>query len=147
MPGMVLADSSRHADWNADQKIKPDISAYFEQPTPEPSSPDFRYRQKDEASGKLNPLQWLAMILFIEMKATDGDDPFDDVKTHRFLKDGDPQYAIYRGQLAQYATQLFRHQHRRSVYNILLCEKHFRLMRWDRAGQFFALVYHHSIKT
>ena len=93
---------------------------------------------------------WFEDGLVIEFKKSSTMDPFyttEELKAmgadkkpeagekpvHSFAKLNDDAARI-RGQLAIYATQVFDHQHRTHLFQILVCGRHARFIFWDHSG-------------
>lgn len=89
--------------------------------------------------------------LFIEVKATSAQDPFNDFPKsatsnapvdpgrpvradHQFLKQGADDIHKRRGQLIAYAADACAKQHRHSYFSLLICQDRARFFFWDRSG-------------
>lgn len=77
---------------------------------------------------------WADQVIAVEFKShKTTHDPFDD----RVDSNVEAQAATrkkVRGQLIDYAEQIFRYQHRTELYMLLVMERRFRFLRWDRSG-------------
>ncbi len=91
----------------------------------------------DTADNSVPPsFSWHQPGLFIEF-AKNGDPFYDspaDWKEHRTIEKDDFRSAETRGKLALYAREVFYHQHRTHLFQLLIFGDEVRFIRWDRAG-------------
>lgn len=83
---------------------------------------------------------WQLVLLYVEVKSASGSAPFA-TKGNDPDKD-DPtgvQSIMVRGQLEEYAGEIFEHQHRRSIFSVCVWRNYAHLIRWDRAGTWCAM--------
>ncbi|KAI0792408.1 hypothetical protein C8Q75DRAFT_804797 [Abortiporus biennis] len=77
-------------------------------------------------------------ISYIEVKYTSADFPFGVGPGEEFIpvnKDGVKRGGEEtRGQLTEYAAEMFRRQHRTFVFSVSISHQHAHLIRWDRQG-------------
>ena len=83
------------------------------------------------------PFDWHTHGLIAEFKDTAKQDPFYDLEQARefgTIERSDDTSYLVRGQLAQYASQLFNHQHRTHAFQLFVVGNYARFIYWDRAG-------------
>ena len=82
------------------------------------------------------PFDWHRYGLIFEFKKKGGD-PFRTVaaaQAEHGVEKPEPEFCQTRGQLAQYAAELFNHQHRTHAFQLLIAENDTRFLLWDRSG-------------
>lgn len=87
------------------------------------------------------PFDWHAHGLIVEFKSKTADDPFWlyseamalEPKQQKVQKTDEDSVQTL-GQLAQYAAEIFNHQHRTHAFQLLICGNSARFIYWDRAG-------------
>ncbi|KAI9060450.1 hypothetical protein FKP32DRAFT_1605331 [Trametes sanguinea] len=77
---------------------------------------------------------WADLMVAVEFKAHDtAKDPYDDRKDGVVDANAESRKQV-RGQIIQYAEQIFDYQHRTSLIMLLVVGRRFRFTRWDRSG-------------
>lgn len=77
---------------------------------------------------------WADQIVPVEFKSHKTEnDPYDDRSEDSPDADAIKRKEV-RGQLIDYAEEVFRYQHRTEVYMLLIMGQRFRFLRWDRSG-------------
>ncbi|KAH9849440.1 hypothetical protein C2E23DRAFT_888169 [Lenzites betulinus] len=114
-PGLKLAESQHAPDKEDESGLKVD-AAFFR--------PDF-------VPNDGRP-HWADQVICVEFKAQ-GNDPYDDRPTESLDASADKRKGV-RGQIIDYAEQVFLYQHRTALYMLLIVGKMFRMLRWDRSG-------------
>lgn len=87
------------------------------------------------------PFDWHRSGLAIEFKPNLGQDPFftaDEIAAQsageRHLTKPGPEHVKILGQLAQYAGEIFAHQHRTHLFQVLVVCNYARFLYWDRGS-------------
>ncbi|KAF4579732.1 hypothetical protein EYR36_001551 [Pleurotus pulmonarius] len=129
LPNHTLVDTFNHADPNSEKGagIRPDLSHY-----------------EHGLVLEEHPTTLDLVILAYEVKKARKEDIVNDtMKCTKPLPHNDCQApyektsqtsTITRGQLANYATQICRRQHRTHFYMVFIFHPFIRFIRWDRAG-------------
>ncbi|KAI0631751.1 hypothetical protein C8Q77DRAFT_158005 [Trametes polyzona] len=77
---------------------------------------------------------WADQMVAVEFKTHDTQkDPFDDRGEDTVEGDSNGRREV-RGQLIEYAEQVFKYQHRTALFMLLVLGRRFRFLRWDRSG-------------
>ncbi|KAI0641672.1 hypothetical protein C8Q79DRAFT_1014100 [Trametes meyenii] len=77
---------------------------------------------------------WADQVVAVEFKAHDtSKDPFDDRPNAKVDPDAEERKRV-RGQIIEYAEQIFRYQQRTFLFMLLVIGRRFRLLFWDRSG-------------
>ncbi|KAI0631757.1 hypothetical protein C8Q77DRAFT_158188 [Trametes polyzona] len=77
---------------------------------------------------------WADQMVAVEFKTHDKqNDPFDDQGEDTVEGDSNGRREV-RGQLIEYAEQVFKYQHRTALFMLLVMGRRFRFLRWDRSG-------------
>ncbi|KAI0641671.1 hypothetical protein C8Q79DRAFT_285646 [Trametes meyenii] len=77
---------------------------------------------------------WADQVVAVEFKAHDtSKDPFDDRPNTKVDPDAEERKRV-RGQIIEYAEQIFRYQQRTFLFMLLVIGRRFRLLFWDRSG-------------
>ncbi|RDX41986.1 hypothetical protein OH76DRAFT_1422789 [Lentinus brumalis] len=79
-------------------------------------------------------MSWAWAEVLIEVKRSRDNFPFlhtTNGRTAAFLPDGE-NHVLSRGQIADYAVEVFKYQHRHFVFTILILDDHARLVCFDR---------------
>ncbi|KAI0631793.1 hypothetical protein C8Q77DRAFT_1272687 [Trametes polyzona] len=79
---------------------------------------------------------WADQMVAVEFKrgANDTDrDPFDDRDDSKVDASAEGRKAV-RGQLIDYAENIFRYQHRTALFMLVIIGRRCRFLRWDRSG-------------
>ena len=87
--------------------------------------------------GRYAPFDWHTHGMVLEMKASSNADPFytlADAENNGTLEKSDEDSCLTQGQLAQYASELFNHQHRTHAFQLFIAGDYARFLYWDRAG-------------
>ncbi|KAF4602927.1 hypothetical protein EYR38_003331 [Pleurotus pulmonarius] len=128
LPEHTLVDTSNHSDPNAElgAKIRTDLGHYW-----------------NGVVSKKHPTLLDLMLIAYEVKKSHNEDIVNDTMecTISCPHDCECPYEItnptatrIRGQLANYATQICRRQHRTHFYMVFIFHPFVRFIRWDRAG-------------
>lgn len=128
LPDHALVDTSNHPDPNAEPgaKIRTDLGHYWK-----------------GVVSKKHPTMLNLMLIAYEVKKSHREDIVNDTMecTISCPHDCQSPYEItnptstrIRGQLANYATQICRRQHRTHFYMVFIFHPFVRFIRWDRAG-------------
>ncbi|KAH9932690.1 uncharacterized protein BXZ73DRAFT_77408 [Epithele typhae] len=138
-PGFVFYVTANRADQSGAKDdglnaVKPDICAY-------PEAFVARFHNQLDADGYAPTDMGLA-ALYIEVKKNETDDSFvrDWSPADAYLQP--PPISFTRstepdedlGQIINYASEIFKRQHRQHLFSVSLCGSKARLIRWDRAG-------------
>ncbi|KAI0641685.1 hypothetical protein C8Q79DRAFT_918917, partial [Trametes meyenii] len=77
---------------------------------------------------------WADQVVAVEFKTHDtSKDPFDDRPKLKVDPDAVERKKV-RGQIIEYAEQIFRYQQRTALFMLLIIGRRFRFLRWDRSG-------------
>ncbi|KAI0631772.1 hypothetical protein C8Q77DRAFT_1128759 [Trametes polyzona] len=79
---------------------------------------------------------WADQMVAVEFKRGGNDtdrDPFEDVCDNKVDADAEGRKKV-RGQLIDYAENIFRYQHRTALFMLLVIGRRCRFLRWDRSG-------------
>lgn len=94
--------------------------------------------EKDEEADERikGPADFYITELWAELKLSVNHDAFitDYSNTENIIDGSTPSSRETLGQITSYATAQLARQHRNSIFSLLICGKHARFIRWDRAG-------------
>ncbi|KAI0689808.1 hypothetical protein C8T65DRAFT_834548 [Cerioporus squamosus] len=131
-----VVDSTRVESVPDNLGVAQSSPADISQEDPLDGSPNPSASEAQNAPAFRGQMSWAWTEVLIEVKRSRDQFPFFhgvDGKSARFFPDG-RDHVLSRGQIADYAVQVFKHQHRLFVFTILILDDHARLVRFDRNG-------------
>ena len=128
-PNHEMVSSQELYDKKDPTKLKEDCAVYHTLDAPTDSRPD-----------------WFTKRLSIEFKAAETSDPFDDNPAANFEPMTNDRHHT-RGQIIDYASKIFLHQHRCFYFSLVVFGVHARMIRWERAGAVVSRSFNYMTDT